>query len=135
MADRTFRSGPALLTTTVTATVLNSTVTSLAGPVGITLTQPYLIVKHVRVVNRTATAAFFALWLGASGAAAVNTEIIAAGTQTAGALDANRGVSVAANSFFDWYGNLYMTAADFMTGGAGTANALTFQAEGTVAFI
>jgi hypothetical protein len=83
-------------------------------------------------VNKTNAAAFFALWLGATGANTAGTECIAGGAATAGALNAGTGIQVAANSVFDWYGYLKLTASDFLVGGAGTATALTFEAEGEV---
>jgi hypothetical protein len=33
------------------------------------------------------------------------------------------GVSIAANSYFDWYGNLKMLSTDFLVGGSNTATA------------
>src|SRR5712672_3010432 len=117
-ANKIIRSGPVALTTTLTTNILNPTVTSLAGPVGFTMTQPYLVIRHIRIVNKTGSAATFSLWLGATGANAAGTEVI--GTA----------LSVAANSAFDWYGMLRIDAADFLVGGSATATALTFEAEG-----
>lgn len=114
--------GPVALTTTLTTNILNGNVTSLAGPVGITLTQPVIILRHVRIVNKTGSAATFSLWLGATGANAAGTEFIGIG------------VSVAANSYFDWYGLAQMVSTQFLVGGAGTATALTLQAEGEIGF-
>lgn len=122
-SNKTFRAGPVALTTTLTTNVLNCTVTSLAGPVGVTLTQPYLIVRHIRVVNKTGTAATFSLYLGASAGNVAGTEVV--GTA----------LSVAAASAFDWYGAMLMNAADFLVGGAGTTTALTITIEGEVGFI
>ena len=111
---------PIALTTTLTTNILNPNVTSLAGPVGFTMSQPYLIIKHVRVSNKTASAATFSLWKGATGANAAGTEWI--GT----------GVSVPANSYFDWYGQARIDAADFIVGGSNTATALTITFEGEI---
>lgn len=121
--NKTFRSGPLALTTVLTTNILNGTVTSLAGPVGVTLTQPYLILKHIRISNKTGVAATFSLWLGASAGNVAGTEVI--GTA----------VSVPANSYVDWYGTLLMNVADFLVGGAGTTTALTISIEGEVGFI
>lgn len=124
MAQNTiFRSGPVALTTTLTTNILNPNITSLAGPVGYTQTQPYLVLRHIRIVNKTASAASFSLWLGATGANAAGTEVI--GTA----------LSVAANSAFDWYGQLLVKAADFLVGGASANTALTFQAEGEIGLV
>ena len=122
-ANKTLRVGPVALTTTLTTNILNPAITSLAGPVGYTQTQPYLILRHIRIVNKTGTAATFSLWLGATGGNVAGTEVI--GTAQ----------SVAANSYVEWYGMLRLDAADFLVGGAGTATALTFEAEGEIGLV
>jgi hypothetical protein len=91
-----------------------------AGATGYTATADYLLIRHIRIVNKTGSAATFSLWLGATGANAAGTEVI------------GQGLSVPANQAFDWYGLLRLDAADFLVGGAGTATALTFEAEGEV---
>jgi hypothetical protein len=110
------------LTTTLTTNILNGAVTSLAGPVGITLTQPILILRHIRIVNKTASAATFSLWLGGTGGNVAGTEFIGIGT------------SVAANSYFDWYGMAQIVSTQFVVGGSNTATALTLQGEAEVGF-
>jgi hypothetical protein len=114
--------GPVALTTTLTTNILNGAVTSLAGPVGITLTQPIIILRHIRIVNKTASAATFSLWLGGTGGNVAGTEFIGTGTP------------VAANSYFDWYGYAQLVSTQFLVGGSGTATALTLQAEAEVGF-
>ena len=118
-----FRSGPVALTTTLTTNILNSAITSLAGPVGYTQTQPYLVLHHIRIVNKTAGPVTFSLWLGATGANAAGTEVI--GTA----------LSIAANTAFDWYGDLPMKSTDFLVGGASANTSLTFQAEGEIGLV
>lgn len=131
--NKVLRMGPVALTTTTTTNILNPpTLTGGAGLAG-TNSNTYLILRHIRVVNKTAVAASFALWLGATGANTAGTEAIAGGAATAGAL--TQGVSVAANSYFDWYGMLRMDVADFLVGGAGTATALTIEAEGEIGIV
>jgi hypothetical protein len=61
--------------------------------------------------------------VGATGANAAGTEVIAQAT------------SVAANSYIDWYGQLRLDVADFLVGGAGTATALTIQGEGEIGVV
>lgn len=117
-ANKIFRFGPVALTTTLTTNILNPNVTSLAGTTGFTMTQPYIILKHIRIVNKTASAATCSFWLGATGANTAGTEVI------------GQGLSVPANSYVDWYGQLRLDAADFLVGGAGTATALSIQGEG-----
>jgi hypothetical protein len=124
MADRPFRFGPVALTTSA-ANYLNPTITSWAGPVGITpaLAGLYLTVRHIRIVNKTAGAVTFSLYLGATGGSAAGTEIV--GTAK----------SVPANDAYDWYGAMVVVAADFLTGLASANTSLTIEGEGTVAVI
>lgn len=133
--NKVIRFGPTALTTTTTTNILNPP--TLTGGTGLsgTNTNTYIIIRHLRVVNKTNAAASFALWLGATGANAAGTEVIAGGAATAGALNAGTGVSVAANSYFDFYGMLRLDPADFLVGGAGTATALTLEAEGEIGIV
>lgn len=110
------------LTTTLTTNIWNFNVTSLAGPVGFTLTQPYVLIRHIRIVNKTGSPATFSLWVGATGGNVAGTEVI------------GQGLSVPANSAFDWTGLLRMDAADFLVGGSGTATALTIEGESEIGF-
>jgi hypothetical protein len=120
-SNKAFRFGPVALTTTMTTNIFNPPVGS--GGVGITATNQYAIVRHIRIVNKTGSAATFSLWLGATGANAAGTEII------------GQALSVAANSAFDWYGLLRFDIADFLVGGAGTATALTINGEGELGVV
>lgn len=100
--------------------LLNPGVTSLAGPVGFTMTQPYLIINHVRIYNKTSGAVSVTLYKGATGGSAAGTEWAFAG------------VSVPANSYVDYYGKLRLDSADFLTGVAGAASSLLLVAEGEI---
>jgi hypothetical protein len=120
MQNRQIRFGPVALTVTLTTNILNPAITSLSGPVGYVQTQPYLLVKHMRVVNKTASGATVSLWIGATGGNAAGTEF------------AFQGTTVAANSYVDWYGLVRFDSGDFLVGGAGTATALTWEAEGEI---
>ena len=111
------------LTTTLTTNIFNFNVTSLAGPVGYTMTQPYVLIRHLHIVNKTVTAASFSLWMGATGGNVAGTEVI--GT----------GLLVAPNSAFDWFGILRMDVADFLVGGSGTATALTLEGEAEIGLV
>lgn len=116
--------GPVAMSATLTTNILNPAITSLSGPVGITLTQPYLLINHIRITNKTAGAVTFSLWKGATGGNAAGTEII--GTA----------VSVAANSYMDYYTpGLRLDAADFLVGGASAATSLTISGTGEIGFI
>lgn len=116
--NKTFRFGPIALTNTLTTNLLNPPTAS--GGVNAGSSPNYIILKHVRIVNKTAGAVTFSLWLGATGANAAGTEVI--GT----------GYSVAANSAFDWYGVLRLDSTDFLVGGASALTSLTIQGEGEI---
>jgi hypothetical protein len=75
------------------------------------------IIKHIHVVNKTAGAVTFSLWVGGTGGNAAGTELFNA-------------QSVGANSVFDYYCNLKMTSTDFLVGGASAATSLTITVEG-----
>lgn len=121
MQARPFRFGPVALTTTLTTNILNPGTTT--GGTACT-SAPYdkltLLLTHIRIVNKTGSAATFSLYLGATGANSAGTEFI--GTAK----------SVAANDTYDWYGRMPMSTADFLVGGAGTTTALTIQGEGEI---
>ena len=120
MQNKPLRFGPVALTTTLTSNLLNCAITSLAGPVGYTQTQPYIILRHVRIVNKSGSAATYSLWLGATGSNTAGTEVI------------GQAKSIPANSVEDWYGALPMGSADFLVGGASANSALTIEGEGEI---
>jgi len=122
-ANKTIALGPVALTSALTTNIFNFNITSLAGPVGYTMTQPYVIIRHIRIVNKTGNSATFSLWKGATGANAAGTEVV------------GQGFPVPANSAYDWYGILRMDVADFLVGGAGTATALTLTADAEIGFV
>lgn len=119
--NKKFRFGPLALTTTLTTNLLNPGTTT--GGVNSTA-SPYdklmITLKHIRIVNKTGSAATFSLWLGATGANAAGSEVIGTGK------------SVAANDAYDWYGELPMFSTDFLVGGSNTATALTIEGEGEI---
>lgn len=119
-ANKNVRFGPVALSNTLTTNILNPGTTTGGTGMPATSTNCYFIIRHIRIVNKTAGAVTFSLYLGATGANAAGTEVI--GTA----------YSVAANSAFDWYGILTMDVADFLVGGASAATSLTFEAEGEI---
>jgi len=123
--NKIFNFGPVAMSATLTTNILNPAVTSLAGPIGFTMTQPYLLVKHIRIVNKTAGAVTFSLWKGATGANAAGTEVV--GT----------GLSVAANSPYDAYfpNGLRFDSTDFLVGGASAGSSLTISGEGEIGLV
>lgn len=118
MNNKAFRAGPLALTNTLTTNILNPA-TATGGVNGGTSAQ-YILMKHIRIVNKTVGAVTFSLWIGATGANAAGTEFI--GTA----------LSVAANSAYDWYGLARLDAADFLVGGASAATSLSITIEGEV---
>ena len=116
--NKIFRFGPIALTTTLTTNLLNPP-TATGGTNGGSSSQ-YIVLKHVRLVNKTAGAVTASLWLGATGANAAGTEVIVQAT------------SVAANSYLDWYGALRIDAADFLVGGASANTSLSIEGEGEI---
>lgn len=116
--NKIVRFGPVALTTTLTTNLLNPPTTTGGTNCGTPAT--YIVLRHIRIVNKTGSPATVSVWLGGTGANAVGTEVIAQGT------------SVAANSYIDWYGQLRLDSTDFLVGGSGTATALSFQGEGEI---
>ncbi len=117
-ANKVFRFGPVALTNTLTTNILNPA-TATGGVNGGSSAQ-YIIIRHMRVVNKTAGAVTCSFWLGATGGNAAGTEVI------------GQGLSVAANSYIDWYGVLRLDSADFLVGGASAATSLSIEGEGEV---
>lgn len=122
MQNRIFPFGPVALTNTTTTNLLNGNVTALTGPVGVTLTQPYILIRRLRIVNKTGGAATFSLWIGATGANAAGTEFL--GT----------GYSVGANAAFDWYGQRRLESSQFLVGGASANTTLTIEGDLEIGF-
>lgn len=117
-SNKTFRFGPVALTTTLTTNILNPPAAS--GGVNAGTSGQYIILKHIRITNKTASAATFSLWLGATGGNVAGTEVIGTGK------------TVLANDSVDWYGSFRIDVGDFLVGGAGTATALTITGEGEI---
>ena len=115
--------GPVALTTTLTTNIVAPAAAG-AGAVGYTATASYLILRRIRIVNKTGGAATFTLYKGATGANAAGTEVI------------GNALSVAANSAFDWYGLLRLEGTNgFLVGGASANTTLTFEAEGEAGLV
>ena len=117
MQNKKFRFGPVALPNAV-ANLLNPP-TATGGVNGGSSPQ-YIILRHLRIVNKTASAATFTLYLGATGGSAAGTEVVGFGK------------SVAANDYEDWYGELRIDSVDFLTGLASAAATLTIQGEGEI---
>ncbi len=120
-ANKPFRSGPVALSATLTTNILNPPTLTGGVNTGTTNSNTYIILRHVRIVNVTGSAATFTLCIGATGATASSANAFI-----------GFGTSVPANSYIDWYGMARLDTADFLVGGAGTGSALTFEAEGEI---
>lgn len=118
MQNKLFRLGPVALSNVLTTNILNPP--TAAGGVGAGASSQYINLKHVRIVNKTAGPVTFSLWLGATGGNVAGTEVI------------GQGLSIPANSAYDWYGQMRLDAADFLVGGASAAASLTIEGEGEI---
>jgi hypothetical protein len=117
-SNKTFRFGPIALTAVLTTNLLNPP--AAAGGVNAGASPQYIVLKHLRITNKSAAAAAFSMWLGATGANAAGTEVI------------GQGQVIAANSSYDWYGLLRIDVADFLVGGASAAGVLSVSGEGEI---
>lgn len=114
--------GPVALTNTLTTNILGPAAAG-ASAVGYTATASRITIRHVRIVNKTAGAVTCSFWLGGTGGNVAGTEVI------------GNGLSVPANSYVDWYGEINIDGSNFLVGGASAATSLTFQAEGEVGLV
>ena len=103
---RTF--GPVAMSVTLTTNIYNNTSALI-----------YDSLKQIMVTNKTASAATFSLWLGATGANTAGTELF-----TAVAVPANT------TSFFYFQPGLKMVSTDFLVGGASAGTTLTITGMG-----
>jgi len=97
------------------ANLLNPDVASLSGPVGFTMTQPFLVINHVRITNKDTAARTVTFYKGASGGSAGGTEVFWANYM------------IAAQDVRDWYGQMRVDAADFITGICDAASKVTIE--------
>jgi hypothetical protein len=117
-ANKKIRFGPVALGAAA-ANILNPP--TVSGGVGVApaTTNTYILLKHIRVVNKTAGAVSFTLFIGATGGSAAGTEF------------GGFGKSVPANDAIDMYfADFRLDVADFLTGLASAATSLTIEGEG-----
>ncbi len=120
-SSKPWRFGPLALTNTLTTNILNpGTTTGGTNCTGAPWDKLTILIRHIRIVNKTSGAVTFSLYIGATGANAAGTEFI--GTAQ----------SIAANSAYDWYGAVPLAQADFLVGGASAGTSLTIQGEGEI---
>lgn len=118
MVNKVFRFGPIALTNTLTTNVLNPPTAS--GGVNAGSSGQYIILRHIRIVNKTASDATVSFWLGATGANAAGTEVLW------------QGATVPAHSFIEAACFLRLDTADFLVGGCSAATTCTIQGEGEI---
>ena len=118
MQNKAFNFGPIALTATLTTNILNPA--AATGGVNGGSSGQYIVLRHVRVVNKTAGAVTVSLWRGATGANAAGTEFLWQAT------------SVPANSYIEAYGTWRFDTADFLVGGASAGTSLSIQGTGEV---
>jgi hypothetical protein len=121
--NKAFRFGPIALTATLTTNLLNpgTTTGGVNSGSGASL---YILLKHLRIVNKTGSPGTFSLYLGATGANAAGTEVVGTGK------------SVAANDAYDWYSpGMRLDVADFLVGGASAGATLTIEGEGEIGIL
>lgn len=116
-SNKVFRFGPVAVPSVV-GNLLNPATTT-GGTNGGSSAQ-YIVLRHIRIVNKTGSAVTFSGYIGATGASAAGTEFL------------GNALSVAAQSFVDWYGAVRLDAADFLTGIASTTLALVISGEGEI---
>ena len=121
-SNKIVRFGPAALSNAA-ANILNPpTLTGGAGLAG-TNAASYLVLRHIRIVNKTAGAVTFSLYIGLTAGSAAGTEFM--GTAT----------SVPANTAVDWYGMVRLDTADFLSGLASALTSLTIEGEGEIGVV
>jgi len=118
-ANKVVRFGPIAVPATVTNLFNPPTVTGGTNPPALS-TATYYVIKHIRIINKSASAVTFSGYVGLTGGSAAGTEFL--GTA----------LSIAANSYVVWYGSLRLDTADFFTGVASTVTTLVIQAEGEI---
>jgi hypothetical protein len=121
---------PAYLATaslaTLGANLMNCAITSggtaiVASSIGFTGTQPYVILKHIRIQNQlTTTTVNATLYKGATLASVAGTEF------------SFSSVSIPAQSFLDWYGQHRFDSTDFLTGFCSFQQAVIINIDGEI---
>jgi hypothetical protein len=117
--NKIFRFGPIALTNTTTTNLLNPGTTT-GGVNGGGSGNLYIVLNHIRIVNKTASSATVSFWLGATAGNVAGTEVIA------------QGMTIPGNTVLDWYGKLRLDVADFLVGGASASTTFSIEGEGEI---
>lgn len=114
-----FNVGPLALTNTYTTNIMNPGTTT-GGTNGGGSKNLCIVLNHIHISDKSGAGGTFRLYKGATGGNVAGTEFM--GTN----------VTVAANSYVDFYGEWLFKVADFLVGGASAGTTLTFEAEGEI---
>jgi hypothetical protein len=117
-ANKVFNFGPLALTATYTTNILNPA--TVTGGVNSGTSGLYIIIYHIRIVNKTSGAVSFRLFKGLTGANTAGTELI------------GYDLSIPANTPYDAWGRWRFDTTDFLVGGASALTSLTIEGEGEV---
>lgn len=117
MQNKKFRFGPVAIAASA-GNLLNPATTT--GGTNAGSSSQYILLTHLRVVNKDSVARTVSLFIGATGGSAAGTEFAFSAT------------SVPANSYVDWYGLVRLDAADFLTGLASSVTTLVISGEGEI---
>ncbi len=117
-ANKVFGFGPIALTNTLTTNLLNPA--TATGGTNSGSSAMYIVIRHFRVVNKTAGAVTCSFWKGLTGANTAGTEILGIG------------LSIAANSFQDFFGGWRFESTDFLVGGASANTSLSLEGFGEI---
>jgi hypothetical protein len=122
--NKIFNSQPAVLATLSSVSggnLFNTFTSATPAPVGYPFSQPYAILKHIRINNiLTTSAALVTLYKGATGAQ-LSTQAWAVSS-----------VSIPAQSYIDWYGQARFDSTDFLTGTCNLSTAAIITIEGEI---
>lgn len=117
-ANKTIRIGPVAIANAVGNLINPPTLIGGVNPPAVS-TNAYLILRKIRVTNKTGAAATFTLYIGLTGGSAAGTEIVVA-------------KSVPANDAVEIFSLMRLDVADFLTGLASAATTLVLEAEGEI---
>lgn len=115
--NKAFRFGPVAVAAAA-GNLLNPP-TATGGVNGGSSSQ-YIILRHIRVVNKDSSARTVSLFIGATGGSAAGTEFAFASK------------SIPANDYVDWNGAVRLDAADFLTGLASVMTTCVISGEGEI---
>lgn len=121
-ANKVVRFGPVGLATSAANLINPPTLSGGAGLAG-TNANTYVIVKHIRIVNTGAASASPSLFVGGSDGSASGSNFGFSATSIP--------ASGSPGNYVDWYGQLRLDVADFLSG-LGSAAGLVFSAEGEI---